>query len=93
MSHDAGPDSGHEPAVLRMGSDIIRQFAHWKDPDHAAEEVATHISKFWEPRMRRELLSLVRGGHADIPPLLTSAAAHLVDDDINHEEMQEPSGG
>ncbi len=65
-----------EPAVLRLGRDIVRQFEHLP-ADAAAEQVAAHIARFWEPRMRAELEALVGGGAPDIDPLLAAAATHL----------------
>ncbi len=87
------PAATRESAVLRMGNDIVRQFAHWTDRDAAAEEIATHIKKFWEPRMRHELMAHVRLGDTEMPFLLGMAAAHLVDGEIDHDELREPSGG
>lgn len=89
----AFPVAHRESAVLRMGNDIVRQFAHWSDREAAAEEIATHIKKFWEPRMRHELMAHVRLGNTEIPLLLGLAAGHLVDGEIDHEELREPSGG
>jgi formate dehydrogenase subunit delta len=40
--------------------------------------VASHISRFWEPRMRRELLAYVeRGGGPDLSPIVAAAARRL----------------
>lgn len=87
------PGAGHQSAVMRMGNDIVRQYAHWADREAAAEEIATHIKKFWEPRMRHELMAHVRLGDTEMPFLLGMAAAHLVDGDIDRQELKAPSGG
>ncbi|HEX2705746.1 MAG TPA: formate dehydrogenase subunit delta [Candidatus Lustribacter sp.] len=84
--------SGHESAVVRMGHDIVRQLAHLPRA-LAAEEIATHIKKFWEPRMRHELLARIRSGDMTLEPLLVAAAEHLVDGETDDAEMAEPSGG
>ena len=81
-----------EPPVIRMGRDLVRNF-ETLPPDKAASEIATHIKKFWEPRMRLDLLARVRARSADLPPLLVSAAEHLVDGDVDRQEVKEPSGG
>lgn len=81
-----------EPPVIRMGRDLVRNF-ETLPPDKAASEIATHIKKFWEPRMRLDLLARVRARSADLPPLLVSAAEHLVDGDLDRHEVKEPSGG
>ena len=44
---------GDMPPVVRLGHDLVRNFEALP-PDRAAVEIATHIRKFWEPRMRRE---------------------------------------
>jgi formate dehydrogenase subunit delta len=56
-------------------------------------EIATHIRKFWEPRMRHELLARVRWGDTTLHPLLVAAAGDLVDGEVDRAEIREPSGG
>ncbi|GGL26843.1 formate dehydrogenase subunit delta [Phycicoccus endophyticus] len=81
-----------EPPVVRLGHDLVRNFESLPR-EKAAEELATHIKKFWEPRMRHELLARIRRGDTDLHPLLVRAAEDLVDGDIDREEVREPSGG
>lgn len=86
-------DGSHDlPAVVRLGHDLVRNFEALP-PDKAASEIATHIRKFWEPRMRQELLAHVRWGDTTLHPLLVQAAADLVDGDVDRAEIREPSGG
>jgi formate dehydrogenase subunit delta len=80
------------PAVVRLGHDLVRNFEALP-PDKAAVEIATHIRKFWEPRMRHELLARVRWGDTTLHPLLVAAAGDLVDGDVDRAEVREPSGG
>ena len=71
-------DTALHDAVIRMGHDIARQFAHRNHHD-AVEEVSAHILKFWEPRMRAELRRCVAARDDDIEPILAEAvrrAAH-----------------
>jgi formate dehydrogenase subunit delta len=85
--------SGHGvPPVVRLGHDLVRNFEALP-PDKAAVEIATHIRKFWEPRMRQELLARVRWGDTSLHPLLVRAAGDLVDGDVDLAEVREPSGG
>lgn len=84
--------SGSVPPVVRLGHDLVRNFEALPR-EKAAEEIATHIKKFWEPRMRHELLARVRRGDTDLHPLLVRAAEDLVDGDIDRAEVKEPSGG
>jgi formate dehydrogenase subunit delta len=60
----------------RMGNDIARQFAHLA-PAEAAEAVATHIERFWDPRMRRNLEALAAAHDESLDPLLVDAAGRL----------------
>ena len=60
-----------EPAVVRMGHDLVRNLGHLP-PETATMEIATHIRKFWEPRMRHELLARVRWGDTTLHPLLVA---------------------
>lgn len=85
MSHEVAP-------VVRLGHDLVRNFEALPE-DKAAVEIATHIRKFWEPRMRQELLARVRWGDSTLHPLLVRAAGDFVDGDVDHAEVREPSGG
>ncbi len=80
------------PPVVRLGHDLVRNF-EVLPADKAAVEIATHIRKFWEPRMRHELLARVRRGDTTLHPLLVVAAGDLVDGDVDRSEVREPSGG
>lgn len=85
-------DPDHEPAVIRMGNDIARHLEHLPAED-AAVELATHVKKFWEPRMRHELLAHLRWKDLTMHPLLVAACEHLVDGEYDAAEVAEPSGG
>jgi formate dehydrogenase subunit delta len=77
---------------VRLGHDLVRNFEALPR-EKATEEIATHIKKFWEPRMRHELLARIRRGDTELHPLLVRAAEDLVDGDIDRDEVKEPSGG
>ena len=50
--------------LVEMANDIANYFA--SEPDHAAAVagVAGHIKRYWEPRMRKQILAhLDAGGH------------------------------
>jgi formate dehydrogenase subunit delta len=79
-------------AVVRLGHDLVRNFEVLPE-DVASVEIATHIRKFWEPRMRHELLARIRWGDTALHPLLVAAAGHLVDGDVDRAEIRESSGG
>ncbi|HEY8707507.1 MAG TPA: formate dehydrogenase subunit delta [Burkholderiaceae bacterium] len=52
----------HTDALIRMANQIGSFFEAMPDRTEALEGIAQHIRKFWEPRMRRELLARVDGG-------------------------------
>ncbi len=80
------------PPVIRMGNDIARALHHLPD-DEAAEAVATHLKKFWEPRMRRALVDLVRAGDPRVDALLVAATDRYLSGQVDRAEVAEPSGG
>jgi formate dehydrogenase subunit delta len=60
----------------RMGNDIARQFTHLPAPE-AAEAIARHIERFWDPRMRVALEALVAEGDDSLDPVVVDAAGRL----------------
>lgn len=85
-------DRASWPPEIRLGSDIVRNLA-WMDRDARTEAVATHLRKFWDPRMRRALALRVREGDPRIDPTLGEAVIRYFQNDIDHAEIAEPSGG
>ena len=45
--------------LVHMANDIARFFQAEPDREEAVKEVASHITRFWDPRMRREILAHV----------------------------------
>lgn len=43
--------------LVTMANNIGDFFAAMPDPQEARSGIATHIRKFWDPRMRREMFS------------------------------------
>ena len=46
----------HLEALVRMANQIGDFFEAMPDRNEALEGIAQHLKRFWEPRMRRELL-------------------------------------
>lgn len=95
-----GPPSGEDvdsqerqeqPADLRMGHDIARAMAH-HPPERAAEEIATHLRKFWEPRMRASIVGRVERGE-EMDDLLRVGVQLYRRGLVDEAEVEEPSGG
>lgn len=72
MSHDKKFNSGEEHLVY-MANQIATFFTS-QPGDQAAENVADHINKFWEPRMRRHLFEIIERGGDGLSPLVLKAA-------------------
>ncbi|AHK42593.1 MULTISPECIES: formate dehydrogenase subunit delta [Ensifer] len=70
MSHDTN-------AKLIYMANQIATFFKSQPQDEAAEGVATHINKFWEPRMRRQLFRHIDGGGEGLSPLVLEAASKI----------------
>lgn len=63
--------------LVRMANDIGNFFK--ADPDHvqAVDGVASHIRRFWEPRMRKEIIAHAEGGGAGMMDLVREAVLKL----------------
>ena len=60
--------------LVHMANRIGEFFAALPDPDEAREGIAQHLRRYWEPRMRRELLDqLAQGGASGLLPLVREA--------------------
>ena len=63
--------------IVRMANDIASFFAGEPDHDKAVAGIVVHISRFWEPRMRRKLVERIEAGTTELDPLAREAAAHI----------------
>jgi formate dehydrogenase subunit delta len=52
MSHASGPDN-----LIKMANQIGSFFDSFTDRELARAEVAKHLSRFWDPRMRRAIMA------------------------------------
>ena len=66
----------HAPAEIRMINSIAAHFGYLR-AEQAAVAVADHIKRFWDPRMKRQLLMLVASDTKDLEPVALAAAALL----------------
>ena len=72
----------HTDMLVRMVNQIGDFFQAMPDREEALEGIAMHLKKFWEPRMRRELLAHVdaeagAGLHALVAEAITRHRALL----------------
>ncbi|MEO8297946.1 MAG: formate dehydrogenase subunit delta [Burkholderiales bacterium] len=59
--------------LVHMANRIGEFFAAMPERDEALEGIATHVRKFWEPRMRRALLAHLDAGGDGLAPLVRQA--------------------
>ncbi len=60
--------------LVKMANQIAAFFAADPDRKAAVDGVASHLKRFWEPRMRREILALLdRGGEHGMDALVVEA--------------------
>ncbi len=60
--------------TIRMANQIAAYFKSYPH-DVAVKEVADHINRFWEPRMRRHFFAFLAGGGAGLDAIVKEAAA------------------
>ena len=64
----------HIESLVRMANQIGAFFEAMPDRPEALENAAMHLKRFWEPRMRSQLLAHVDGGgDKDLNPLVAEA--------------------
>ena len=63
--------------LVAMANDIAAFFDSDPDKAVAAEGVRFHITRFWDPRMRREITDHLQTGGAGLTPTAKSAVALL----------------
>ena len=65
------------PDKLIYMANQIETFFQSQPQETAADGVALHINKFWEPRMRRQFFEIVDAGGEGLHPLVREAAAKI----------------
>jgi formate dehydrogenase subunit delta len=63
--------------LVRMANDIAAFFQAESSPAQAPQDVASHLKRFWDPRMRREILAHLDGGGAGLSGLARRAVELL----------------
>jgi formate dehydrogenase subunit delta len=65
-----------EHVMVHKANSIAAFFAAYPR-EEAIDGVADHIQRFWEPRMRRQLLAHIAAGGAGLDELVREAAKRL----------------
>ena len=58
--------------LVKMANQMAAYFRSFPDAE-AVAGLANHINKYWDPRMRRELLVLAEAGGVGFEPLVSKA--------------------
>ncbi|MGI9134596.1 MAG: formate dehydrogenase subunit delta [Rhodoferax sp.] len=68
----------HDEKLVRMGNQIANFFDSMPNREEAMLDLATHLRKFWEPRMRRDFLAMLDAGDTQAmhPFLLAALQQH-----------------
>lgn len=74
MSPDETPHGKTETKLVYMANQIAT-FFKTQPAGEAVQGVATHINKFWELRMRRQLFAIIDHGGSGLNPLVLEAAS------------------
>ena len=63
--------------LVTMANDIAAFFAAEPDHESGAEQVANHLRKFWEPRMRKEIRQCLEQGGTGLSALARRGVERL----------------
>jgi formate dehydrogenase subunit delta len=63
--------------MVKMANEIGAFFAAESPPGQASKDVANHLKRFWDPRMRREIVAHYRLGGAGLSDLALAAVGLL----------------
>ena len=59
--------------LVKMANQIGRFFEAEPDQAQAQQDIAAHLKRFWDPRMRRAIVSYVTDGGEDLLPIVRDA--------------------
>jgi formate dehydrogenase subunit delta len=65
--------------LVSMANDIGAFFNAEPDKAEAAKNIASHLRRFWDPRMRRQIVAHYREGGAGLDDVVRSAVRLLAE--------------
>jgi formate dehydrogenase subunit delta len=65
--------------LVSMANDIGAFFDAEADKTEAARSISSHLTRFWDPRMRREIVAHYRDGGKGLNQVVRSAIALLAE--------------
>lgn len=66
--------------LVRMANDIGRFFAAEPNQEEAARNVLAHFKRFWDPRMRAQIVAHYRCGGTGLSEIASKAVAQLAEE-------------
>jgi formate dehydrogenase subunit delta len=63
--------------LVRMANDIAHFYAGEPDREEAVNGVASHLKRFWDPRMRRQIIEHLAAGGEGLEDLAREAVGRL----------------
>jgi formate dehydrogenase subunit delta len=66
--------------LTRMANDIGAFFASESTADEAAQNICAHLKRFWDPRMRAQIVAHYKSGGEGLAPAVHAAIALLAAD-------------
>ena len=66
--------------LVAMANDISAFFAAEPDRGEAARNVATHLRRFWDPRMRRQIVAHFQSGGDGLHDIARAAVGLLAEE-------------
>ena len=67
------------PEKLVMMANQIGQFFATQPGGHAAADIADHLRRFWDPRMRKQIVEHWRSGGEGLDPTVAEAVRSLAE--------------
>jgi formate dehydrogenase subunit delta len=72
----------HIEQLIRMANDIGAFFASEEDPKEGANGIYSHIRRYWDPRMRKQIIAYCRDdGGTELSELARAAVVLLEQDE------------
>jgi formate dehydrogenase subunit delta len=59
--------------IVKMANQIGQFFESEPDQNQAVNDVASHLKRFWEPRMRKAIINHVNNGGEGLLPIVLKA--------------------
>jgi len=75
--------------LVKIANDIGRFFAAEPDKEEAARGVLAHIKRFWDPRMRAQIVAHYRSGGEGLIDVVRAAVALLAEETATAPPQQQ----